>query len=62
MILDLILLLFLIAALGGFGWGWHGGTFEPASPLGVILMLVIVLLLISLIWPLLWPHYPPPPQ
>jgi hypothetical protein len=55
-VLDLILIVLLIAAIGGFGWnaGWR----PPAgpmyfNPLGLVLLILVILLLVSLLSP--WP-------
>lgn len=59
--LDILLILLLVAALGGFGWnaGWWHGPYGPAptpgyfNPLGLVLTIVLILLLLSLLSP--WP-------
>lgn len=54
MLLDILLILLILAALGGFGWGWHSGTVLPASPIGIVLVIIVVLLLVGLIGPHYW--------
>lgn len=63
MILDIILLIILLIAIGGFTAGWRSGVALPASPVGIALVVIIVLLLLGLIGPhYLWgPAYAPPP-
>lgn len=59
MILDVILVLLLLGAIGGFGYGWRGGGLPPASPLGILLVVVIILLLAGLVVPHVWAPYGP---
>lgn len=61
MLLDILLLIVIVACLGGVGWGWHSGTVLPASPIGIILVIVVIALLFGLIGPHFWGPYPAPP-
>jgi hypothetical protein len=55
-LIDLLLIVLLIAALGGFGWnaGWRAPA-GPVyfNPLGLVLLVLVVLLLVALLAP--WP-------
>jgi hypothetical protein len=54
--LELLLIILIIAALGGVGWGWHTGSVTMSNPLSIILIVVVILLVASLITPHLWPY------
>jgi NhaP-type Na+/H+ or K+/H+ antiporter len=62
MILDIILIILLLAVIGTFAGGWRSGTLPPASPAGIILVVLIIALLLGVIWPHFWygPVAPPP--
>ena len=61
MILDILLLIIILACLGCFGFGWQTGVIAPASPVGIVLLVVVVLLFLGLIGPHFWTPYPAPP-
>lgn len=58
MLLDILLIILILAALGGFGWGWRSGTVLPASPIGILLVVVVILLIFGLLVPHYWGPYP----
>ena len=57
MLLDVILIVLLLMVLGGYGWSWRDGGLSPASPLGILLVILIVFLIAGLIVPRVWLGY-----